>query len=90
MIPNVVHQVEDVEIPPLILGDGDIPLRTFMFKPHGDDILPVNKRYFNFRNSRARLITKGALGKLKIKFRVLFRKYESNKETVINCDNRKL
>ena len=52
MIPNVVQQLEDIEIQPLILGDGAFPLWTFMLKPHGDAILPDDKRYFNYRNSR--------------------------------------
>ena len=53
-----------------------------MLKPHGDAILPDEKRYFNHRNSRARLVTEGTLGRLKIKLKVLFRKCESNKETL--------
>ena len=36
MIPNIVQQVKDVEIPPLILGDRAFPLQTFMLKLHGD------------------------------------------------------
>ena len=71
MIPKVVQQVEDVETPPLILGDGAFPLRKFMLKPHGDAILSDDKRYVNYRNSRARLITEGAFGRLKIRSRVL-------------------
>ena len=82
MIPNEVQQVEDVEIPSLILGDRAFPLRTFMMKPHGDAILPDDKRYFSYRHSQARLVTEEALGRLKSRFRVLFRKYESNEETV--------
>ena len=66
MIPDVVQQVGDVEIPPLILGDGAFPLQTFMLKPHRDAMLPDDKRYFNYRNSRARLVTEGAFGRLKI------------------------
>ena len=31
MIPNVVQEVEDIEIPPLILGEGAFPLWTFFF-----------------------------------------------------------
>ena len=53
-----------------------------MLKPHGDAVLPDDKQYFNYRNSRARLATEGAFGELNMRFRVLFRKYESNKETV--------
>ena len=43
MIPSVVQQVEDVEIPPLIFGDRAFPLRTFIMKPHGGGILPDDK-----------------------------------------------
>lgn len=82
VIPNIVQQVENVDIPPLILGDGAFPLRTWIMKPHGDAVLPHDKRYFNYRHSRARLVTEGAFGRLKSRFRVLFRKCESNKETV--------
>ena len=82
VIPNVPQQVENVEIPPLILGDGAFPLRTWIMKPHGDAILPDDKRYFNHRHSRARLVKEGAFGRLKSRFRVLFRKCESHKETV--------
>ena len=53
-----------------------------MLKTYGDSIQPDDKRYFNYRNSRARLVTEGTLGRLKIKFKVLFRKCESNKETL--------
>ena len=82
VIPNIVQQIENVDIPPLILGDGAFPLRTWIMKPHGDVVLPEDKRYFNYRHSRARLVTEGAFGRLKSRFRVLFRKYESNKEKV--------
>lgn len=51
-------------------------------KPHGDAVLTKIKRYFNFRHSRARLVTEGAFGRLKSRFRVLFRKCESKKENV--------
>ena len=83
MNPNVVQQVEDIEVSPLILGDGAFPLWKFILKPHGDAILPDDKRYFNYRTSRARLVTEESFGRLKTKFTVLFRKRESNKETHI-------
>ena len=72
----------DVEIPPLILGDRVSPLRTLLMKLHGDAVLPDNKRYFNFSHSRARLVTEGAYGRLRSRFRGLYRKCECNKETV--------
>ena len=79
---DIPQQVEIVDVPPLILGDGAFPLRTWIMKPHGDAILTPEKRYFNFRHSRARLVTEGAFGRLKSTFRVLFRKCECDKETV--------
>ena len=51
-------------------------------EPHGDAVLSKEKRYFNYRHSRARLVTEGAFGRLKSRFRILFRKCESGKETV--------
>ena len=53
-----------------------------MMKPHGEAILPDDKRYFNYRHCRPKLITEGAFGRFKIMFRVLFHKCESNKESV--------
>ena len=74
--------MEDVEIPLVILGDGAFPLQTFMSKPHGDAILADDKRYFDHRNSRTRLVTDGAFVKLKIRSRGLFCEYENSKKTV--------
>ena len=50
MISDVVQQVENVEIPPLVLVDGAFPPRKFMMKPYGDAILPDNKLYYNYRH----------------------------------------
>ena len=61
--------VDEVETPPVILGDGAFPLGSRI-------------TYFNYHLSRARMIPEGTFGKLKERFRVLFRKCESKKETV--------
>ena len=53
-----------------------------MMKPHGNAVLTQETAYFNFRLSRTRMVTEGAFGKLKGRFRVLHHKCESNKETV--------
>ena len=57
-------------------------LRTFRLNLHGEAIVPDDKVYFNQRNRQARLVTEGAFRTLKIRFRVLFRKCESDKESV--------
>ena len=53
-----------------------------MLKPHGDAILTQEKDYFNFHQSQARMVTDATVGKLKGRFRKLYCKCESNKETV--------
>ena len=51
-------------------------------KPYGNAILTPEQRYFNYRLSRARMVTEGAHGKMKGRWRVLSRKCESKVETV--------
>ena len=82
LIPSKIQTVDDIEIPPQILGDGAFPLRSWLMKPYGDAVLTLDKRYFNYRSSRSRMVTEGAFGKLKERFRIFHKKYESNKETV--------
>ena len=75
-------QNNNITIPPLI-GDGAFPIRTWLVKPHGDAILTEKKRYYNYRlSSRARMVSEGAFGKLKGRWRVLLKKCESQKEGV--------
>ena len=60
IIPEKAQTINEIEIPPMILGDGAFPLRTWISKPYGDAVLPPKKRYFNYRHSRARMVTEGA------------------------------
>ena len=53
-----------------------------MMKPYGDAVLTPDKRCFNYRSSRSCLVTEGTFEKLKRRFQILYRKCESNKETV--------
>ena len=50
---------QNVIIQPLILGDSAFPLCLWMMKPYTDATLTVQERYFNYRLSRARMITEG-------------------------------
>ena len=74
--------VDGFETPPDFLSNGAFSLRSWITKPHGKAILTPEKVKFNYHLSRARLITEGGFGKWKRRFRVLFRKCESNKEIV--------
>ena len=82
ILPQLVLEIEDQAIPPLILGDGAFPVRTWIIKPYGDAIVNEQKRYLNYRLSRARTKTEGYVGKLKGCWRVLSKKCESNPETL--------
>ena len=57
-------------------------------KPQGDAVLTPEKAYFNYRLSRARMITEGVFGKLKRRFRVVFSKCESKKDNYEDCGSR--
>ena len=76
------QNLNGVEIPPIILGDGAFPIRTWLQKPYGNAVLSEEQGYFNFRLSRTRLVIEGAFGRLKSRFRVLHRRRENNKEIV--------
>ena len=82
VIPSKGQKVDGVVIPPMILGDSAFPLNTWLGKPYGDAVLTNERRYYNYRHSRARMVTEGAFGKLKSVWRVLHRKCESGKDTV--------
>ena len=82
LLPNMAKAVGEVSIPPLIVGDSAFPLQTWLMKPYTNATLSPKQRYFNYRLSRARMVTEGAYGQLKGRWRVLLRKSESNKDLV--------
>ena len=76
-IPDIGQQVADVTVPPLIIGDSAFPFQPWLLKPYTNAVLTAKQRYFNYRLSRARMITEGAYGQLKGRWRVLLRRNES-------------
>eukprot|EP00795_Rhopilema_esculentum_P015916 gene15916-7250_t len=74
--------VDGSEIAPLLLGDGAFPFHTWLMKPYSNAYLTPQQRYFNYRLSRARMVTEGAFGQLKGRWRILLRKCESRPENV--------
>ena len=79
VLSEAVAKTDDIVIPPLILGDGAFPMRSFLLKPYSDAVLP-DKKKDNYRASLGRMVTEGAFGKLKGRWRILSRKCESQKE----------
>ena len=81
ILPKIA-QNGGVNVPPLILGDSAFPLQTWLMKPYTHAVLTPEQKYFNYRLSRARMITEAAYGQLKGRWRVLHRKSESTPELV--------
>ena len=82
--------VGEENVPPLIIADSAFPLRTWLMKPYTNSLLSPQQRYFNCRLSRGRMVTEGAYGQLKGRWRVLLRKNESDKEHVRTANSRSL
>lgn len=82
LIPNIGKKIGEVLVPPLVLGDSAFPFKTWLMKPYSNAVLTPKQRYYNYRLSRARMVTEGCYGQLKGRWRVLLRKCESSKEEV--------
>lgn len=82
LIPEIAKKVSDVSVPPLIVGDSAFPFCPWLMKPYGNSVLGRKQGYFNYRLSRARMVTEGAYGQLKGRWRVLLRKCESSRNEV--------
>ena len=49
-----------MDISPVIVGDAAFPLRTWLMKPYPDAVVSPEQKYFNYRLSRARIVTESA------------------------------
>ncbi|CAB3979844.1 Hypothetical predicted protein [Paramuricea clavata] len=76
-IPNIGQTVGTTTIYPLILGDSAFPLQSWLMKPYTNAVLTNEQKNFNYRLSRARMVTEGAYGQMKGRWRVLIWKNES-------------
>ena len=82
LLPHIAKDIGGVTVPPLVLGDSAFPFQTWMMKSYGNAVLTPKQRYFNYRLSRARMVTEGCYGQLKGRWRVTLRKNESSKDEV--------
>lgn len=81
-IPQMGQSTDDVIVPPVIVGDSAFPLCTWLMKPFTNATLSPSQRNFNYRLSRARMVTEGAYGQLTGRWRVLLRKCENSRDQV--------
>lgn len=63
-------------LPYVIVGDEAFPAKTYLLRPYPGRGLPVDKRIFNYRLSRARRVSENAFGILCQKFRVFLNKLQ--------------
>ena len=82
LIPEIGKEIDGITIPPLLVGDSAFPFHSWLMKPYTNAVLTPKQRNFNYRLSRARMVTEGAYGQLKGRWRVLLRKCESTPEEV--------
>ena len=82
ILPGIAKNVGGVDVPPLIVGDSAFPFQTWLMKPYTNAVLTEKQKYFNYRLSRARMVTEGAYGQLKGQWRVLYRRNECNHKNV--------
>ena len=80
--PPITRDLDGTKVPPLILGDSAFPFKTWLTKPFTNALLTPQQHYFNYRLSRARMVTECAYEQLKGRWRVLERKCESPPEIV--------
>ena len=81
-IPEIAANLNGVLVPPLVVGDSAFPFQPWLMKPNGNAVLTPEQRYFNYRLSRARMVTEECYGQLKGRWRILLRKCEGSKEEV--------
>lgn len=77
-IPQISKDVNGVQVPPVVLGDSAFPLSSWLMKPYTNAVSTPKQYNFNYRLSRARMVTEGAFGQLKGRWRILLRKCESS------------
>lgn len=77
-IPQISKDVNGVQVPPVVLGDSGFPLSSWLMKPYTNAVSTPKQYNFNYGLSRARMVTEGAFGQLKGRWRILLRKCESS------------
>lgn len=74
-IPQIIKDIGGVN--PLIVGDAAFAFEKWIMKPYTNAVLSEKQKYFNYRLSRARMVTEGPYGQLKGRWRILLWKRET-------------
>ena len=68
-VPEALN-INDCQLPPVLVGDDIFALKTWMMKPYAGKSLSVEQRIFNYRLSRARRTIENAFGILVARWRI--------------------
>ena len=79
-VPTIGKAVGNITVPPLVVGVSAFPLRSWLMRPRTNAVLSPQQRNFNYRLSRALMLTEAAYGRLNGRWRVLLRKSESSRD----------
>ena len=79
-LPEIYKTIKGIQISSLILGDSAFPHHTWLQKPFTCANPTEKQSYFNFRLSRARMVTECAFGQIKGRWGVICRKCEASQE----------
>ena len=71
-----------VSVPPYIIGDAAYPLKTWLMKPFPGRGLSEDRRNYNYRISRARMVVENAFGRLKGRWRRLLKRCDMTLDKV--------
>ncbi|XP_033102402.1 protein ALP1-like [Anneissia japonica] len=83
LFPQWNRNINGVDVPVVILGDPAYPLLTWLLKGFSEGAnFTREKRNFNYRLSRARMVVERAFGQLKGRWRILLRRNDTQLQKV--------
>ena len=82
---NMLKQIGNVELSPLILGDSAYSLENWLVKPYSDrSNLSPNEARFNLALSRSRVVIENASGRLKGRFQCIAKRLDTTLGHTVN------
>ena len=78
LLPDWTRGIRGVEVPLFLVGDPAYPLLSWLMKAFPTAGSTAEQRYFNYRQSRARMPVECAFGRLKGRWRFMLKRYDGH------------